>query len=76
MPDVNVLSTARSFSLMLCAIVFVMAFTVILYAHWLHHRQTTQAHHRSLVAEMGWSLTPMLMVLAVVGVTFKDFWLV
>lgn len=76
MTDLHLLHAARSLSLLLCAVVFVVAFSAILYAHWAHRRQAQAHFHASTLSEMGWTLTPLLMVLALVGVTFKDFWLV
>lgn len=70
--DLNVLQAARSASLVLCAVVFAVSFAAILLAHWSHRRAADEHFHASTLKEMSWSLAPMLMVLAVVGVTFKD----
>lgn len=59
-----------------CAVVLTVAFMAIVYTHWSHRRRAQTHFHASVVQEMGWSVTPVLMVLALVGVAFKDFWLV
>jgi heme/copper-type cytochrome/quinol oxidase subunit 2 len=70
------LNLVRSASLWLCAVVLLLTFGAVLWTHWRHRRQAHSHFHASAVSEMTWSLMPALMVLCLVGVAFKDFWLV
>lgn len=74
MPDIQALGIARSVSLMVCAVMFAMAFAGILLAHWSHRRRAGDHFHATTLAEMSWSVAPMLMVVAVLASTFKIFW--
>lgn len=73
MPD---LTTAREFSLLMCTLMLVLAFAAVLWTHWQHRRTEQSTFHASTLTELGWSLTPALMVFALVSVAFKDYWLV
>jgi heme/copper-type cytochrome/quinol oxidase subunit 2 len=70
------LTTAREFSLMTCAVLLLLAFSAVLWTHWQHRRSEQSTFHASTLTEMGWSITPVLMVLTLVSVAFKDYWLV
>ncbi len=74
MSDIQGLGTARSVSLIICAVMFAMAFTGILLAHWSHRRRANDHFHTTTLIEMSWSVAPMLMVVAVLASTFKIFW--
>jgi heme/copper-type cytochrome/quinol oxidase subunit 2 len=68
------LTMARSASLWFCAIVFLVALSAVILTHWQHRRQSTQHFHSTTFSELGWSLTPVMMVVCLVGVAFKDYW--
>lgn len=74
--DMDLHSTVRGVSMVLCAVVLTLAFLAIVYTHWAHRRRAQTHFHTTTLQEMGWSITPMLMVLALVAAAFKDFWLV
>lgn len=76
MSDLDWHSTVRHASMVFCVVVLAVAFAAILYTHWSHRRQAQSHFHGSTLEEMSWSLAPMLMVLGLVAVAFKDFWLV
>ena len=55
---------AREWLLGVSLTLFVGVFMAILASHWHHHRHSEIRFHNSTVAEMAWSVAPMLMVLA------------
>ena len=67
------LTLARNMSLMLSGVVLLLAFSGIIWTHWQHRRRVNEHFHRSVLVEMAWSLTPVVMTLALVVVVFKDF---
>lgn len=68
------LTTLRSAMLVLISVVFVLTLSGIVWTHWSWRRKLQSHFHASTISEMGWSLAPVSMTLALAGVAFKGFW--
>jgi heme/copper-type cytochrome/quinol oxidase subunit 2 len=55
---------AREWMLAACGVTFFAVCAAILLSHWMHHRRQTERFHKSSLAELGWTVAPMLMVFA------------
>ena len=64
MIDTQFTLQAREWLLAACGLTFFAVCVAILLSHWLHHRRSTQRFHASSLAELGWTVAPMLMVFA------------
>ncbi len=67
----------RAGLLLLCLLIFVLAFGVLLVAAWRHHRADKAQggnFHSALWVEISWTIVPCIIVLALVWPTVKVFW--
>ena len=67
----------RSMVLAVCVGVFVVVAAIMLVLAWRHHRNADKQEanfHPSVVAELGWTLTPLLMVVALAWPTLVAVW--
>lgn len=67
----------RAALLLVCLLIFVLAFGALLLAAWRHHRadKTQGANfHSALWVEISWTIVPCVIVLALVWPTVKVFW--
>lgn len=62
MIDLQFTLAAREWLLGACVVMFVVVFAAILASHWHHHKHADEHFHTSTLAEMAWSVAPMLMV--------------
>jgi cytochrome c oxidase subunit 2 len=63
--------------MVLCLLVFVGAFSALIWFAWRHHlgRQSEQANfHSALGVEIAWTLVPCVVVLLLVWPTARIFW--
>jgi cytochrome c oxidase subunit 2 len=63
--------------MVLCLLIFVGAFSALLWFAWRHHlgRQSEQANfHSSLAVEIAWTVVPCIVVLLLVWPTARIFW--
>ena len=67
----------RSMVLAVCVGVFVVVAAIMLVLAWRHHRKPGKEEanfHPSVVAELGWTLTTLLMVVALAWPTLVAVW--
>ena len=62
MIDLQFTLAAREWLLGASVVMFAMVFAAILASHWHHHKHADEHFHTSTLAEMAWSVAPMLMV--------------
>jgi len=62
MIDVQFTLAAREWLLGASVVMFAVVFAAILASHWHHHKHAHEHFHTSTLAEMAWSVAPMLMV--------------
>lgn len=63
--------------MLLCLLVFVTAFSALIWFAWRHHRarQLDQSNFHSMLAvEIAWTLVPCVVVLLLVWPTARIFW--
>ncbi len=67
----------RAIVLAVCVGVFVVVAAIMLVLAWRHHRKPDKDEanfHPSVVVELGWTLTPLLMVVALAWPTLVAVW--
>lgn len=62
MIDLQFTLAAREWLLGASVVMFVLVCAAILVSHWHHHQHADEHFHSSTLAEMAWSVAPMLMV--------------
>ncbi len=62
MIDLQFTLAAREWLLGASVVMFAVVFAAILASHWHHHKHADGHFHASTLAEMAWSVAPMLMV--------------
>ena len=62
MIDLQFTLAAREWLLGASVVMFAVVFAAILASHWHHHKHADAHFHTSTLAEMAWSVAPMLMV--------------
>ena len=62
MIDLQFTLAAREWLLGASVVMFAVVFAAILASHWHHHKHADEHFHTSTLAEMAWSVAPMLMV--------------
>lgn len=62
MIDLQFTLAAREWLLSASVVMFAVVFAAILASHWHHHKHADEHFHASTLAEMAWSVAPMLMV--------------
>jgi cytochrome c oxidase subunit 2 len=65
----------RWFLMIFCALIFAVAFALMVASVWLHHRRGTNDStnfHKSIVVELCWALAPLAMVVLLVWPTARQ----
>lgn len=63
--------------MVVCLLIFALAFSALLWAAWRHHRGETPERvnfHSSLAVEIAWTVAPVVIVLLLVWPTARIFW--